>query len=621
MNENTLIDSAYMCYQKRDLQQAEMICKDLLSNQPENYDALHLLGIIHYQLGSYSSAIEYLKKALQFDPGNNFVYFNLGNVFRDKLRLDEAIACYRKAIEIDTNFDDAYYNLGITLEDTGNFDEALSAYKNALHINPQNADVSNNIGTILQKKEEFDEAILYFKKALQINSQYFLAYHNLGNTFQKKNQPDEAIIYYQKALQLNPKSSDTYFNLGTAFTEKGQYDKAIDNFQKALQLNPKNSEAYYNLGITLTEKGKYEEAIASYKNALQMNPNNAKVCNNLGITYMGKGHVDEAISCYRKSIQIDSGDAEAHWNLSLALLLSGNFKEGWKEYEWRLKVKEFHQRIFSQPLWDGSEILGRTILLYSEQGFGDTLQFIRYAPLIAQRGVKVIVECQKELYSLVQTVDGVEQVIVRGAPLPDFEVRCPLLSLPFILGTTLENIPSSIPYIKIEKLLKDKWLIKIQNDDSKVKIGLVWSGNPIDREDRNRSFALEVFSTLSQFENINVYSLQFGEAAKQTKNPPKGLKIMDYTNDICDFSDTAALIDNLDLVISVDTAVAHLAGALGKPVWTLLPFAPDWRWLLNREDSPWYPTMRLFRQSKHGDWKSVIAEVSDELQILIAKIV
>ena len=268
---------------------------------------------------------------------------------------------------------------------------------------------------------------------------------------------------------------------------------------------------------------------------------------------------------------------------------------------------------FSQPICDGSDIAGLTILIYVEQGVGDAIQFIRYVPLVTQACDKVIIECHRDLSALFQNIEGVKQVMVQGEPLPNFDIQCPLLSLPSVFNTTLKNIPSRVPYISLDSVLVQKWKDRVQHDDSKLRIGLVWSGSPKYKNDRNRSCSLADFAPFSKFADITFYSLQKGKASEQAKNPPEGMKLIDCSEDLNDFTDTAALIENLDLVISVDTAVAHLAGAIGNPVWTLLPFAPDWRWMLNREDSPWYPTMRLFRQPSPRDWESVIDSILREL--------
>jgi hypothetical protein len=316
---------------------------------------------------------------------------------------------------------------------------------------------------------------------------------------------------------------------------------------------------------------------------------------------------------------------EVHYNISQAFLLSGNFKDGFKEYEWRFKVHDYFKYCFlrpsdfSQPLWNGSNIEGATILVYSEQGFGDAIQFSRYIPFVSKLGARVIFQCHNELSSLLKSLEGVEQFIVQGEPLPYFEVQCPLLTLPLVFNTTLENIPTKVPYLSVNSTLIQKWQDKMQGDNSKLKVGLVWQGNPKHNNDMNRSIPFNYFSVFTQLSDITFYSLQKDKGSEQLKNLPIGMKFVDLTEEINDFSDTAALIENLDLTISVDTSVAHLAGALGKSVWTLIPYKKsDWRWMINREDSPWYPTMRLFRQPQRGDWNSVMERVSEELQKLIS---
>jgi tetratricopeptide (TPR) repeat protein len=579
MDINKAVQSAYEYYQKGNLQQAETILKNILEVQPDHAIILYFLGEIYYQLGNYDSAIKYFKEVLRFNPANADAYYNMGISFKQKGQIDEAITCYQKAIE----------------------------------LNPDIADVYNNMGLAFQEKGELDEAITFYQKALQINPSYAYAYYNLGNTLKEKGKLDEAITCYKTAIQLNPSIPDAYNSTGVAFQEKGQLDEAITFYQKALQLNADYSDAYYNLGNAFKDKEQPDGAIACYRRALQINPHHIDAYNNLGIVFQDKGQLEDAITCSQKALQLNPHDADAHWNMSLALLSSGNLKEGWKEYEWRSKVKDFCQRTFPQPLWDGTDIAGRTILIYAEQGLGDTIQFIRYVPFVAQRGAKVIFECQKDLKSLAQNVEGVQRVIAYGEQLPEFDVQCPLLSLPLVFDTTLESIPAKIPYIGVGSVLIQEWRERINHDNSKFKIGLVWAGGQRDKRERCRSFSLDAFLPFVQLGDVTFYSLQKGEAAKQTKNPPEGMKIIDYTGEIHDFSDTTAFIANLDLVISVDTAVAHLAGALGRPVWTLLPFSPDWRWLLNREGSLWYPTMRLFRQPSSGDWESVINCVKKEL--------
>ncbi len=653
MDINESIELALKHYQTGNLQAVEDICKKILKVQPENTKALHFLGILSYRYGNYDLAIEHIEKALYYGASDPEAYFDLGNALHEKGQLDKAITSYQKALQLDPAFTDAYNNLGVAFHDKGQPDEAVTCYQKALQLNPNLAYTYNNLGIILQEKGNFDEAVNYYQKALLLDPNYADAHYNLGVVFKEQRRLDEAITCFQKALQLNPDFTGAYNNLGLAFHDKGQLDEAILCYQKALQLNPTNIYAFCNLGNTLAEKGQLDEAVGYYEKAIELNPNDAHIYNNLGFIFYNekqldkaipyfqkaieldpnfamvycnlgnalkeKGQFDEAITYYQRALQLDPELVDAHLNMSLLLLLRGNFEEGWKEYGWRWKLKDFYRRNYSQPLWDGADISGRTILLHAEQGFGDTIQFVRYVPFVAQGRAKVIVECQTELVTLLKSVEGVSQVVSRGEQLHNFVIHCPLLTLPLIFNTTLNSIPAKIPYITVDSMLVQKWQEKIQHDNLKLKIGLVWAGGSTFRGDRNRSCSLEIFSPLAQIKGITLYSLQKGEAAKQARKSPTSIKLIDHTTEIIDFSDTAALIENLDLIITVDTAVAHLAGALGKPVWTLLPFVPDWRWLLNREDSPWYPTMRLFRQPSPGNWEAVMENILDELKKKVIK--
>jgi FKBP-type peptidyl-prolyl cis-trans isomerase 2 len=435
-----------------------------------------------------------------------------------------------------------------------------------------------------------------------------------GIASQDKGLYDDAINSYHEAIRLNPTHAEAFYNLGVALQKKGNIDHAVVYYEIAIGLNQNLTEAHYNLGVAFKEKGKSDEAVLCFQRVIHLNPDHSGAYYNLGGMHVSEGKYEEAVQCYHKALELKPDYAEAHWNVALINLLHGQFEEGWKGYEWRWKLEGISiQRKFSRPQWEGSDISGRTILIYAEQGFGDTIQFIRYAPLITQRGARVIVECQKELASLISRVKGVDQVIVQGEPLPDFDVYCPLLSLPLVFNTNIKNIPADIPYIHTDPLLINKWRDKINSDNKKIKIGLSWSGDPAFKSDTIRSCNLEDFSPLAHLESIELYSLQIGQASDQIRNSPGGIHLVDYTDSIHDFADTAAFIANLDLVISVDTAVAHLAGALGWPVWIILPFAPDWRWMLDREDSPWYPTMKLFRQPLKSDWGSVMHRIEDFL--------
>jgi len=542
-------------------------------------DRLMQLAIRYVQAGDLENAGILCKKILRKQPNNSDVLHFFG------------ILCYR-------NLD---------------YDGAISNLKKALHINPSNAEAHYNIGRAYEGKDQIDEAIRSYRSALRIKSYFVDALINLGNLLQKKGQLDDAVINYQRAIELNPSYAGVYYNLGVVFQEKNQMDEAISAFQSAIRLNPKFEDAYHDLGYVFHMNRQPNEAKECYLKAVQLNKGMFDAYNNLGRVYQEEGRLDDAITSYRKALEINPDFAEAHCNLAIALLLTGNFSHGWKEYEWRWKLKDRSRYDLPQQVWDGKDISGRTIFLYAEQGFGDAIQFIRFAPLVAERGARIIIECQKELKSLIRNVRGVDSVITREDPLPEADVHCPLLSLPLVFNTTPESIPAKIPYIAPDTTILQKWAERVKNDRARLKVGLVWSGNPKYKADQFRSISLSSFLQLWEVEGLSFYSLQKGEAAVQVKELPEETKLVDHTDEMNDFSDTAGLIVNLDLIISVDTAVAHLAGALGKPVWTLLPYSPDWRWMLDREDSLWYPTMKLFRQPSPGDWGAVIDSVKKEL--------
>jgi tetratricopeptide (TPR) repeat protein len=570
-------------YQEGRLNEAERICTGILRVQPDNAFALHLLGVLFYGRGQYGSAINCIRESIRLDPQNPDAYNNLGSALKLDMKLDEAIQCYRKAIKLNPDRADVYFNLGNTLVMKRQLDEAITFYQEAVRINPDFAEAYNNLGNVLKEQGRLDEALECYRKTIQINPDLPDAYFNLGNIFQDKGQYDDAQASYRQSLKLRPNHVESYRNIGTALQKMGKFDEAIDYYQKAAQLTPDFSGTYYNLGVALQEKREF----------------------------------DKAMTYFQKTIELDPDFSDAHFSIAIIQLLRGNFREGWKGYEWRWKLKKAYARNFPQPLWDGADPSGRTVLLHAEQGFGDTIQFIRYVPLVAERGAKVVVECRKELVTLLRSVEGVRQIRSYGEQLPEFDIHCPLLSLPMIFDTLLESIPANIPYISAASDLEKKWRSRLRHDNSKLKAGLVWAGRATTKKESFRSTALDLFSPLSDIGDMTFYSLQKGHASAEAENPPKGMKLINYADEIHDFSDTAAFINCLDLVISVDTAVAHLAGALGKEVWTLLPFVPDWRWLLNREDSPWYPTMKLFRQQSSGDWGPVIIRLRQELRALI----
>lgn len=418
----------------------------------------------------------------------------------------------------------------------------------------------------------------------------------------------EAAVQFDKALAIDPGCHDAALALGYCLHELRKFEEALAVYDRLLSASPVLTVAWNNRGTTLLEMCRYAEAAASFSRALELNPclYDARVV--LASCYQALGLVDEAMSACNAVLADAPEHAEAHWNKSLLLLLNGDYQQGWQEYEWRWKKRNFSSpvRNFVQPRWQGEPASGKTILIHSEQGFGDTLQFCRYIPLVAARGMRVVFECHPPLVGLMECLAENVDVVALGQPLPHFDLHLPLLSLPLIFGTTVDTIPGDVPYLLPPADRLPLWRGLVQ-DENRFKVGLCWAGKSY--PDPGRSCPVEQLSSLAEIDGVSWYSLQVG-----WKNDLP-IPMNDITVNIRDFADTAALISRLDLVITIDTAVAHLAGALGTPTWVLLPFAPDWRWMRGRNDSPWYLSMRLFRQDAYGEWTKCIGTLHSALRL------
>ena len=429
----------------------------------------------------------------------------------------------------------------------------------------------------------------------------------------------EAEASYRRSLALDERQPKAHNNLGAVLHMQGRLDEAIQSYRRALELDPTLPQANQNLAAIAGDPATARRAVSGYLKHLQVNPSDARAHNDLGKAYVELSMHAEALASFREAVRLDPDSAEAHYSLAMALLLAGHYSEGWREYEWRWQVKagQAPRRHADRPLWDGGSLPGKTLLLHAEQGLGDTLQFVRFARLAASRCGSLVLECQPALADLLRPVRGLARVVAQGDALPHFDAQLPLLSLPQVLGVELDDLCRD-PYIRADPL-KAKHCRAQLATDAGFHVGLVWAGRPELWDDRRRSLGLPALAPLARIEGAAFYGLQVGAAAAQAASPPAGMRLLDCSARIRDFSDTAALVANLDLVISVDTSVAHLAGAMGIPTWVLLPRPPDWRWLLGREDSPWYPTMRLFRQERDGDWSAPVERAAAALASLAAQ--
>jgi len=431
-----------------------------------------------------------------------------------------------------------------------------------------------------------------------------------GSEFLQGGNPAEALNCFQQLQLLIAPNPTVFLYAGTALHNLGRYHEAISSYRSALELAPDIGEIHNNLGNSLIAIGNFSAAAESFSAATSLLPLNPVPLTALATAQQALGRIAEAESSCRSALSLSPDFAEAHWNLALNLLLQGRYTEGWREYEWRWQRATFTSpvRHINIPQWDGSALEGKTILMHAEQGFGDAIQFVRYVPLVAKLGGSLFLECHPELVSLFLGIEGVQTVVPFGPPLPDTDYQISLLSLPRIFGTTVDNIPSKTPYLSPSAGHRSKWAHLLTDFRNTTRIGLIWAGKSY--PDPLRSCRLSDLAPLTAVDKCTFFSLQIGPGAEQISCTPPGVELVDLTAEINDFSDTAALIEQLDLVISIDTATAHLAGALGKPTWLLLPHAPDWRWLSQRADSPWYPGMRLFRQETSGKWDAVINKVA-----------
>jgi tetratricopeptide (TPR) repeat protein len=569
-------------YQGGRLQPAEQICWRILQMDPNHAGALHLLGVIAFTAGKVEIAIEYIGRALQLQPDSAETNNNLAGAFIVQGNLDEAVGCCRRA----------------------------------LALNPHFAEAHNNLGLALSRQNKLDEAIACFRQAIALKPDFSEPDNNLGNALRELGYLDEAIAWFRQAIALKPDFAEAHFGLGVALSDQGNQDKAISSFRRALALKADFAEVHGYLGYALRKQGKVDEAVDCFRQAVALKPEHADAHNNLGVALSDQGNLDEAAACFRQAVALKWDCADAHVSQSLLTLLRGDLRRGLAEYEWRWKstLQRFRRHNFAQPLWGGEPLAGRTILLHAEQGLGDTIQFIRYVPLVKERGGRVVVECQRLLLPLLANVAGIDQLLALGDLLPPFDVQAPLLSIPGIMGTTLDTIPARVPYLAPDPERVQSWRKQLEPLGG-FRVGIVWQGDPQMSGDALRSILLRYFEPLARVPEVRLVSLQKGAGANQLLTV--SFPVIDLGSRLETFSDTAAVLKNLDLVISSCTSVPHLAGALGVPVWLALPFVPDWRWLLEREDSPWYPRHRLFRQSRLGDWGEVFNRIATALSSLV----
>ncbi len=508
----------------------------------------------------------------------------------------------------------------------GEFSQAEALYRRLLAAAPEQFDALHLLGVLSRQSGDLPRAISLISQAVSIDDRQPAAFNNLGVAYQAAGRLDEAELSYRRALGLMPEYADAHFNLGVVLMAAGRYGEAELSYGKAIELKPDGVEAYNNLGATLRALGKPEEAETAYRQALRLRPS-ADIFGNLAATLRTLGKAPEAEFAYRQALALDPDFVAAEHNLSLLQLLQGNYEEGFARNEARFAVgtgKRYQELILSRfsgnKRWQGEPLAGRFLLVVTEQGFGDNLMMMRYLPLLREQKLGRLMVCchRASLLRTLQAMPGVDDVVLleQVETLGELDLYCPSMSLPHLCGSRLGTIPDRVPYLSLPTGMREPWLSRLAGMQGR-KVGLAWAGCALNQSDGERSIPLESFAPLMKVKGVCIVSLQEGDAAGELRR--LGWDIIDWMAECPDFMDTAPLVAELELVITVDTAVAHLAGALGKPVWLLNRFAGEWRWLLERNDSPWYPSMKIFRQPRPGDWESVIRQVADELGALVAE--
>ncbi|MEW6342585.1 MAG: tetratricopeptide repeat protein [Pseudomonadota bacterium] len=567
-------------------------------------------------LGRPADALISFDRALALARHDYAVHTNRAHALRDLGRHEEALHSYRLALVIRPRVPELLSQCGLMLLALGRDAEALLSFEQALEVRPDDVDVLYQSCVALDLLHNYDELLVRSDQILSRAPDHAAAWLGRANALQGLRRHAEAAGAYAEALSRAPDLHVALSNQGIALRMLERYAEALESYDDALHRSGANAHLLISRGHALQQLGRYDDALASYEAAVAVEPVDTDGWALRGGALQQLLRFDEALDCYQQMRTMAPGKGEAHHEEAYCRLLTGDFAEGWKKYEYRwMDVDAARSRRHTdRPLWSGREpIAGKVILLHSEQGYGDTLQFCRYASLVEARGATVVLEVPRALKDLLSSLRGVHHLVAVGEPLPAFDLQCPLLSLPLAFDTDLENIPAEVPYLRADLTRVRAWEQRLAERvrPDRLKVGLAWSGNPTHNNDLNRSIALSVLAPLYS-QGVSFVSLH--QQVRERDAVALGQSgITHFGADLQDFADTAALIKNLDLVISVDTSVVHLAGALGKPVWVLLPRVPDWRWLLKREDSPWYPGVRIFRQDKPGDWPAVIESVTQAL--------
>jgi FkbM family methyltransferase len=574
----------------------------------------------HHRAGRYVQAETLYRKVTGADPGHPVAHYNFGLLCHTQARLPEAIRAYQLAIDSKPDYADAYINLGTIIMAQGDHEEAAALFRQAIAIRPDNAMAYVNLGKALQDSGRLEDAVTAYRDAIARQSDNGVAHANLGGALLEQQAWEESVAFTRRAIELKPDNALAHANLGTALMNLGRHQEALRACRQAIALRPQGAVIHATLGGALLELGAWEEAEALCRHATILDPTLPNGFFNLSHVLKATNKLDEAAAAVRQAIVLRPDNADYHFHLAHILLSQGEFDAGWAEYEWRWKLPDFAwlnalQGIELRPRWTGEDISDKTILVYTEQGIGDIIQFARYLPLLVQKARQVLVAANPPLRRLLSSIAGITIVPMHEHPLPSFDVHCPLMSLPRAFHTQVDSIPANVPYLAAAAGDRERWGRRLSGDA--LRVGIVWAGNPATKRDRYRSPGLPALAPLFSVPGVDFVVLQVGPGRDDLKDFPLPSNVLDLGAEVSDLADTAAIMSGLDLMISSCTGPLHLAGALGVPCWAMIPFAPYFTWLLNRGDSPWYPSVQLRRQDRPGqDWSSVVNRMAGDLTAL-----
>ena len=604
-------------HQTGDIATAIRVYTELLSQDQQNAQILYLLGTACFQSGLNDEALKYLQESIQLNPNNPYAFNNIGVLLKDCHRLQESLDSFEKALRLKPNYSEAYYNQGLSFHALMRLNQALQSYNDAIATQADYLDAYVNRGNVLQDLGDYVAACSSYRQALQLNPHDAEIDYNLANALKKLRQFNAALYHYDQAIFKKTDYAEAYNNRGNLLRDQKKPEVALKDFNRAIDLKPDFAETYNNRGNVYKDLLQFDFALHDYEYALSLKHTDA--LNNRANLLIQRENYQDALSDYARLIDESPDYAEAKWNKGLLHLLLGDFSQGWELYEWRLKKADTAHSYpqYSLPRWSGTEDLsGKRILVYAEQGLGDVIQFCRYLFRLAELAESVIFEVYPSLRALMSSLNLPLNLVVKGDELPEFDFYCPLLSLPYAFDTRIDTIPHCIPYLFADPVKHRHWQ-KLLPAGKVSRMGVVWSGSPKNPNDEQRSIPVSCMAPLWALPlewHCLHNEMRFEDQLLLDSYPV----VKRHMTELQDLTDTAALIACLDLVITVDTCVAHLAGAMGKKVWILLPKVPDFRWMLDREDTPWYGSAVLFRQDQTGDWDGVIKRVAAKLVSLTA---